>query len=432
MKPRSLILFLLVLALGAGAVFLTWRYARPVTVASYDDHDHGHGHGHGAGEHGDHEAEPLTGPHGGRLLRDGDFTLELAIFERGVPPEYRAYPALAGQPVAPGEVELTVTLTRFGGREDVIRFKPEDDYLVGDREVGEPHSFAVNVVARHAGREHAWRYDSFEGRVELSAAAAARAGVTTAVAGPATLRETLAVPGRVTLNADTAARVTPRYAGLVKSVAKQLGDRVAAGEVMAVIEANDSLQTYEVRAPRDGTVIARNATAGSFAAAGDELYTLADLSTVWVELLVPRADAARIQAGQAVTLTGSGLPETTATIATLPPFGDLESQSVVARVVLPNPDGAWRPGLFAQGTVQLGEHLAAVAVPASSLQTFRNWTVVFLNEGTAYEVLPVTTGRRDGELVEITAGLEPGWRYVTGNSFLLKADILKSGASHDH
>jgi membrane fusion protein, heavy metal efflux system len=73
-----------------------------------------------------------------------------------------------------------------------------------------------------------------------------------------------------------------------------------------------------------------------------------------------------------------------------------------------------------------------VAVPAAALQTFRDWTVVFLNEGTTYEALPVRTGRRDGEVVEIIAGLEPGMRYVTGNSFLLKADILKSGASHDH
>ncbi len=428
MKPRSLIVLLLVLALGAGAVYLTWRYARPVTAASHDDH----GHGHGPDEHADHDEEPLTGPHGGRLLHSGEFNLELAIFERGVPPEYRAYPTLGGQPVALDAVELTVTLARFGGREDVIRFKPEGAYLVGDREVVEPHSFVVNVVARHAGREHGWRYDSFEGRVELSAAAAARAGVTTAIAGPATLRETLTVPGRVTLNADTLAQVTPRFSGLVKSVAKRLGDRVAAGEVLAVIEANDSLQTYEVRAPRDGTVIARTVTVGGFAAAGDVLYTLADLSTVWVELLVPRADAGRIQAGQAVTLTGSGLPETTATITALPPLGDLESQSVVARVVVPNPDGVWRPGLYAQGTIQLGEHQAPVAVASAALQTFRDWTVVFRNEGTAYEVLPVTVGRRDGELVEITAGLEPGARYVTGNSFLLKADILKSGASHDH
>lgn len=416
------------LALGAGVVYLTWRHARPVTAASHDDHGHGHGHD----GHADHDEEPPAGPHGGRLLRHGEFTLELAIFERGVPPEYRAYPTLGGQPVALNEVELTVTLTRFGGREDVIRFRPEVEYLVGDREVVEPHSFAVSVVARHAGRQHAWRYDSFEGRVELSAAAAARAGVTTAIAGPATLRETLTVPGRVTLNADAIARVAPRYAGLVKSVAKQLGDRVAAGGVLAVIEANDSLQTFEVRAPRDGTVIARNVTVGGFAAAGDELYTLADLSTVWVELLVPRADAGRIQAGQAVTLTGSGLPATTAAITALPPFGDLESQSVVARVVVPNPDGVWRPGLYAQGTIQLGEHKVPVAVASAALQTFRDWTVVFRNEGTAYEVLPVTVGRQDGELVEITAGLEPGRRYVTGNSFLLKADILKSGASHDH
>jgi cobalt-zinc-cadmium efflux system membrane fusion protein len=133
-----------------------------------------------------------------------------------------------------------------------------------------------------------------------------------------------------------------------------------------------------------------------------------------------------------VALTAPGLPETKATITALPPFGDVESQSAVARVVLPNPDGAWRPGLFAQGEIQIGEHAARVAVPAAALQTFRDGTVVFRNEGEVYEVQPVETGRRDGELVEITSGLEPGMRYVTGNSFLIKADILKSGASHDH
>jgi cobalt-zinc-cadmium efflux system membrane fusion protein len=99
---------------------------------------------------------------------------------------------------------------------------------------------------------------------------------------------------------------------------------------------------------------------------------------------------------------------------------------------VPNPNGVWRPGLFAQAEILIGEHAAPVVVPAAALQTFRDWTVVFRNEGELYEVLPVTTGRHAGELVEITAGLEPGMRYVTGNSFLIKADILKSGASHDH
>jgi membrane fusion protein, heavy metal efflux system len=427
MKLRSFIVLLLTLALGAGAVFLTWRYTRAQTVAGHD-HDHGHGHG----GHDDHADEPAKGPHGGRLLRDGAFVVELQIFERGVPPEYRAYITFGGQRVALNEIELTVALARFAGREDVIRFKPEGEYLLGDREVSEPHSFVVNVLARHQGREHKWSYDSFEGRVQLSAAAAARGGVVVSEAGPATLRETLAVPARVGLNEDGITRVTPRYAGLVKSAVKQTGDSVVAGELLATLEANDSLQTFEVRAPRAGMVLARHAAAGGAAVAGEPLYTLADLSSVWVDLLVPRAVAGRVRLGQRVTLTVPGLPETTATVTLLPPFVDTESQSVMARVVMPNLDGVWRPGLFAQAEILIGEHAARVAVPAAALQTFRDWTVVFRNEGELYEILPVTTGRRDGELVEITAGLEPGMRYVTGNSFLIKADILKSGASHDH
>jgi cobalt-zinc-cadmium efflux system membrane fusion protein len=427
MKLRPPLALFLTLALGAGAVWLTWRYAGSVTVASHD-HDHDHGHG----EHDDHAAEPAKGPHGGRLLRDGAFVVELQIFERGVPSEYRAYVTFGGQRVALNEIELTVTLQRFAGREDVIRFQPEGEYLLGDREVSAPHSFVVNIVARHQGREHKWSFDSFEGRVQMSAAAAARAGGVVSEAGPATLRETLAVPARVVLNEDAITRVTPRYAGLVKAAGKMIGDTVDAGELLAVIEANESLQSFEVRAPRAGTVLARHVTAGGAAVVGEALYTLADLSSVWVDLLVPRADAARVRPGQTVTLAAPGLPDTKAVIATLPPFGDVESQSSVARVVLPNPDGAWRPGLFAQGEIQLGEHAASVVVPAAALQTFRDWTVVFRNEGELYEVLPVTTGRHAGELVEITAGLEPGMRYVTGNSFLIKADILKSGASHDH
>ncbi|NJN06008.1 MAG: efflux RND transporter periplasmic adaptor subunit [Rhodobacteraceae bacterium] len=290
MKRRSLSALLLSLALGAGAVYLTWHYARPEA-----DDGHGHARPHGAHDDPDDQDEaPPKGVHGGRLLSEGEFALELSIFERGVPPEFRAYPVRAGQPVPLTQVQLTVTLQRLGGRTQTIRFAPEGDYLLGDAEVVEPHSYTVVVNARHEESDYQWKYFAFDDRTELPAAAATRAGVTTGIAGPATLRETLTVSGRVTLNEDTLTRVTPRYAGLVRSVTKQLGETVPPGDVVAVIEANESLQAYEVRAMRGGTVIARNAAAGEFAAAGDTLYTLADLSTVWIELLRP---AGRRRAG---------------------------------------------------------------------------------------------------------------------------------------
>lgn len=73
-----------------------------------------------------------------------------------------------------------------------------------------------------------------------------------------------------------------------------------------------------------------------------------------------------------------------------------------------------------------------LAVRAEALQTFRDWNVVFIQVGDDYEVRPLELGRRDEQWVEVTAGLQPGQRYVTKNSFILKADAMKAGASHDH
>jgi cobalt-zinc-cadmium efflux system membrane fusion protein len=105
---------------------------------------------------------------------------------------------------------------------------------------------------------------------------------------------------------------------------------------------------------------------------------------------------------------------------------------LLARVVLPNPAGEWRPGLFVTGEILLEVVEVPLAVKASAVQTFRDWTVVFVNEGDFYEPLVIEPGHSDGEWVEIITGMKPGLRYVTDNSFIIKADILKTGASHDH
>ena len=85
--------------------------------------------------------EPEKGPHGGRLLTDGDFALELTIFETGVPPQYRVWASWAGQAIPPSQVQLTIKLTRLGDVVDNINFTEQTDFLRGDKEVYEPHSF---------------------------------------------------------------------------------------------------------------------------------------------------------------------------------------------------------------------------------------------------------------------------------------------------
>ena len=140
-------------------------------------------HGHAA------EAEPEMGPHGGRLLEDGNFALELAIFETGVPPELRAWATIDGVPVSPGDVDLAVTLTRLGGMTDEIGFEAGRGFLRGNTVVYEPHSFVVAVEARHQGRNHWWQYENFDGRTQIAPDIAEEAGIVVETAGPASIRD---------------------------------------------------------------------------------------------------------------------------------------------------------------------------------------------------------------------------------------------------
>src|SRR5690606_9692333 len=98
-------------------------------------------------EHDDENAhqEIVKGPHNGRLLKDGDFTLELAIFEKGVPPEYRAWASDDGDIISPKDWHLSVELTRLGGKVDKFKFSAQEDFLRSQSEVTEPHSFDVAV-----------------------------------------------------------------------------------------------------------------------------------------------------------------------------------------------------------------------------------------------------------------------------------------------
>jgi cobalt-zinc-cadmium efflux system membrane fusion protein len=423
MNKKQLLAIAIVLALGAGLTLLVLKN----TSAPSHAHD----------EHGSHDApapaEFERGPHGGRLLREGDFAAEITLFERGVPPQFRVYFYDKDKPVAAAQVRLTIDLNRLGGRTDVIQFKQEGDYLVSDQTIYEPHSFEVKVTAEHGGKTHRWQYESPEARVELSPEIAKLSGVVVETVGPAKLKGTLKVNGRIVPNEEQMKHVVPRYPGVLKAVRKKLGDQVSKDELLAVVESNESLQRYEVKSDLAGTIIEKHAVSGEFVSAGEAIYVVANLSNVWVDLNIYRQDAARVKAGQTVVIDGGdGLHKDQGTIAYISPFGAANTQTLLARVVLPNADGDWRPGLFVTGEILLEEIEVPVAVKASAVQSFRDWTVLFVNEGNFYEPIVIEPGRRDGEWVEIVAGLKPGLRYVAANSFIIKADILKSGASHDH
>jgi cobalt-zinc-cadmium efflux system membrane fusion protein len=392
-----------------------------------EKHADEHGHGHG----GEHAEEIPRGPHGGRLLSADNFALEITIYETGVRPEFQVYPYADKEPLSPAEVDLHIELARLGNRVDTFEFSPQDNYLRGHGSVSEPHSFDVTVSASYRDQDYRWHYENHEGRTRISAAMADEAGIGTEIAGPVTLSETLDLTGRVRTDPDRLSRVRARFPGVIQKLHRALGDTVRAGDTLATVQSNESLQNYTVQAPIDGLIVVRNAQIGE--ATGEEpMFVIADLTEVWVELDVFGRDLPRVSAGQAVEIETFDGYRTEGVIDWVSPLAAHASQSVSARIRLPNPEGALRPGQFAQGHVTVAEHDVKLAVRQSAVQRFRDFRVVFARYGDTYEVRMLETGRQNRDWVEVLGGLEPGTEYVTANSYLIKADIEKAGASHDH
>lgn len=373
----------------------------------------------------------VKGPHNGRMLVDGPFSLELAIFESGVPPEYHAWPTLDGKAVPLDQVDLTVELTRLGNRIDRFAFAPQTDYLRGDGVVHEPHSFIVKVNATHAGKTHEWTFDSFEGRTRIAPDIAQAAGIRTEVAGEAKLVETLTLYGRVAPDPARQRDVSARFPGLIRTVQKRPGDNVRAGDALATIESNESLQTYTITAPIAGIITARDANPGE-QSADRVLFTIMDPTSVWAELSVFPRDRARVRPGAIVYIKAADSGSSTQGKIERVDVQTGANQSVTARVSLDNAKGEFFPGSFVTAEVAVAERTVPLAVKTIGLQPFRDFMVVFEQVGDTYEVRMLELGEQRGDWAEVLGGLEPGAHYVTENSYLIKADVEKSGASHDH
>jgi membrane fusion protein, heavy metal efflux system len=238
--------------------------------------------------------------------------------------------------------------------------------------------------------------------------------------------------GTVRPDAERVLRVTAPYVGHVHEMRASVGDFVKQGDVLALIQGSESLATYTLKAPRSGLIISRHANPGELT--GDNaLFILADLSRVWIDFAVFPGQRSKFKVGQPVFVHNSNNEHTAqAAISYIAPIGSSASQSILVRAKVDNSEGQWLPGLLVTGDVVISESEAPLAVKTSALQTFRDFTVVFARFDDTYEVRMLELGRRDEQYVEVLGGLKPGTEYVTENSYLIKADILKSGASHDH
>ncbi|HEX7872459.1 MAG TPA: HlyD family efflux transporter periplasmic adaptor subunit [Sphingobium sp.] len=389
--------------------------------------------GHEEEGHGAAQDAFERGPHRGRMLRDGDFAVEMTIFEDGVEPEFHVYAYRDGKPVAPADVKLAVALTRLGGRVDRFAFVPKDDYLRGNGIVHEPHSFDVRVTATEGGRTHRWAYASYEGRTTISAEAARAGGVRVERAGPATVAEQVEMAGRIEITPEGRAEIRARLPGVITWMGGGLGQPVARGQVLARVESQHSLITYPVPSPIGGIIVEKNANVGGVT--GDTpLFVVADPRKLHAEFFVYPRDAERVRVGQKVEVRSlSGDTRLKAEVEAIVPTADIASQTLMAHVHLPEASAnAFRPGMGVEGSFSLGERAVPLAVRTRAIQRFRYFEVVFARVGTTYEVRMLRIGRRTPEWTEVLGGLEPGTDYVADGAFLIRADIEKSGASHDH
>lgn len=361
----------------------------------------------------------------------------------------------------------------------------------------------------HAGHGHE---EQAADAVSLSPEILREFGIEVRTAGEGVIEQKVRLPGEVVYNADRIADVTPSVAGITQGVNVSVGDRVEAGQVLAVLNSralaaarsaylaaqarlelaeenlkrdqrlfeekvgteraviesrqafeeakiavqqaetslhalglseeqidrtaaldHAQLSEYELTAPLGGMVTERDLTRGEVVepATDGAPLVVADLSTVWVNLTVYQRDLAHVKAGQSVAIEfGHGIPNARGSIAFVSPALDEHTRTAFARVVLENPDGQWRPGLFVEGLVVTGQDMADVAVPRSAVIGMDGEQVVFVETGGAFKPRPVRLGRGTGQRVEVVDGLQSGERYAATHVLTLKAQINSAALEH--
>jgi membrane fusion protein, heavy metal efflux system len=195
-------------------------------------------------------------------------------------------------------------------------------------------------------------------------------------------------------------------------------------------EPETALRRQEVRAPISGRVVDRKVDLGAAVGRDNletELFTVADLDRVWVELAVGPTSLPAVAEGQIVSVAAHGLAKrATGKIVFVSPIVEKETHSARVVAEIANPDGNWRPGSLVQAAIVIGQRSVAVAVPVSAVQIIGKTHVVFVRRQDGFVRRPVTLGEGDDRLLEVMSGVREGETIAVNNTFMLKAELLKS------
>lgn len=260
-------------------------------------------------------------------------------------------------------------------------------------------------------------------------------GVKTAAAGAGMIHQQVSLPGEVKLNEEAVAHITPRFAAKIVEVQAKTGDKVKAGDMLAMAESSETLSRFELKSLIDGVIIKQHVTLGEHLSPEDTAFIVADLSTLWIDIALYPKQVPLVKVGQPAWVTTNHGPEPVeARIDYVSPVVDEGTRTGLARIFLSNDDRHWKPGMFIEAEITLGEFPASIVVPVSAVIDLEGQPTIFVQQGRQWQPRTVTLGRQDSRSVEILAGLESGERYVAEGGFMLKAQLQKSEfeSGHNH
>jgi cobalt-zinc-cadmium efflux system membrane fusion protein len=312
-----------------------------------------------------------------------------------------------------------------------------------ERDEGSAHDRAGEDAAhdRHDAADHVedQGHGHTEDIVSLTDEALKLAGIEIDTVRLGRINRVLELPGEVGFNEDRLVHITPRFGGIATKVFKKLGQRVRKDEDLAIIESNESMSQYTLRAPMSGWIIEKHIANGEFVSEEQSIYVIADLSDVWVNLAVYPKDAQHIELGQHVNLESiAGDLRADGVISYIGRVYSEDTRRLTARVVLPNSHESWKPGMFVKGIITVESPADRMVVAKSAIQIIDQSPAVFLVKGkNEFEPVHVITGQSDEDVIEIASGdIELGDQYVAQGAFDIKAHLVTSSldahAGHGH
>ena len=198
-------------------------------------------------------------------------------------------------------------------------------------------------------------------------------------------------------------------------------------------ESPDQIGRYELKSPLAGSIIEQHIVLGEMLKDESQPFLVADLTSLWVNLIAYQKDLPLIKKGQKVTISfGPDLPEATGDVTYISPLLNDASRAALIRVDLPNAQGRWKPGLFVTGRVIVESKAVSIMVPIGAIQRMDGKPIVFVQTKRGLELRAVTLGAANSTHVDITSGLSTGKPVAVTNTFIVKAELNKSEAEHDH